>query len=76
MATTYIIYKETERGSWVFETVENGKPTKHYTSSKRKAIMAVLRLNPGVSPIILSFQSVSPIILSFQEEADENEVGE
>ena len=65
---TYVVYKEPERKFWVFETVENGKPTKHYTSSKHKAIMAVLRLNPGVSPIILSFQK--------SEGADENKVGE
>ena len=52
----YVVYKEPERKFWVFETVEDGKLTKHYTSSKRKAIMAVLRLNPGTIPIILSFQ--------------------
>ena len=55
MAATYVVYKEPERNSWVFETVENSKLTKHYTSSKRKAVMAVLRLNPGASPIVLSF---------------------
>ena len=65
---TYVVYKEPERKFWVFETIEDGKPTKHYTSSKRKAIVAVLRLNPGVSSIILSFQK--------PEGADENKVGE
>ena len=55
MTATYVVYKEPERNSWVFETVENGELTKHYTSSKRKAVMAVLRLNPGASPIVLNF---------------------
>ena len=65
---TYVVYKEPERKFWVFETVENGIPVHHYFTSKHKAIMAVLRLNPGVSPIILSFQK--------PEGADENKVGE
>ena len=56
MTATYVIYKEPERDFWMFETVEDGKLTKHYASSKRKAVIAVLRLNPGTVPIILSFQ--------------------
>ena len=68
MTATYVIYKEPERDSWMFETVEDGKLTKHYTSSKRKAVMAVLRLNPGTTPIILSFQK--------SERVNEKKVGE
>ena len=55
MTATYVVYKEPERNSWVFETVENGKVIKHYFTAKRKAILAVLRLNPGASPIVLNF---------------------
>jgi len=68
MTTTYVIYKEPEQNFWMFETVEDGKLTKHYTSSKRKAVMAVLRLNPGTTPIILSFQRPKGV--------NENKVGE
>ena len=68
MTTTYVIYKEPERDSWMFETVEDGRLTKHYTSSKRKAVMAVLRLNPGITSIILSFQE--------PEGVNEKKVGE
>ena len=67
MAATYVVYKEPERHSWVFETVENSKLSKHYTSSKRKAILALLRLNPGNTPITLSFQ---------EERVSEDKVGE
>jgi len=63
---TYVVYKEPERNFWVFETMENGKVTKHYFSAKRKAILAVLRLNPGAAPITLSFQEL--------EGVDENKV--